>query len=203
MDIFVQPPAVEDDRASGEDDADSNLEAPLNIDTLPGSVLRAGSGATTKFKSKAKQQNQSDSDELSDDKGPLAALLDGGDSSSDDQAAVRKKRRLQQGPGDWEEGDLEIPVLGMEPDPSLGEGGPEPALVGAAFGPDAQTPLDIFELFFDDELVNMIVFETERYAGDVKGDHEIHTRPDELRAFHALLICSGYNQIPRWRQWWA
>lgn len=65
-----------------------------------------------------------------------------------------------------------------------------------------QTPDGIFNLFFDDDVINMIVEQSIRYAGS-KGNHSFSTSPQEIRIFLAILLISGYNTVPRRRQFWS
>lgn len=53
-----------------------------------------------------------------------------------------------------------------------------------------QSPDGIFNLFFDDDVVDMIVS---------RGNHSFTTTPDEVRVFIAILLISGYNPVPRRR----
>lgn len=65
-----------------------------------------------------------------------------------------------------------------------------------------QTPDGIFSLFFDDDIVNMIVQQSIHYAG-LKGNHSFRTSPQEIRVFFAILLISGYNTVPRRRMYWS
>ncbi|XP_060564145.1 piggyBac transposable element-derived protein 3-like, partial [Ruditapes philippinarum] len=65
-----------------------------------------------------------------------------------------------------------------------------------------QTPDGIFNLFFDDDVINMIIEQSIRYAGS-KGNHSFSTSPQEIRIFLAILLISGYNTVPRRRQFWS
>ena len=60
----------------------------------------------------------------------------------------------------------------------------------------------IFNLFFDDDVIEMIVQETIRHAGS-KGYHSFVTSPQEIRVFMAILLVSGFSQVPRRRLYWS
>jgi len=61
----------------------------------------------------------------------------------------------------------------------------------------ASDPSALFGLFFDDEVLDMIVQHTTTYAKRDKGCHTFQTNVDEIRAFIAILLISGYNNVPR------
>ena len=65
-----------------------------------------------------------------------------------------------------------------------------------------QTPKGIFDLFFDDDTLDMIVEQSIRYAGS-KGNHIFSTSKEEVGAFIAILLVSGYSTVPRRRMYWS
>lgn len=66
---------------------------------------------------------------------------------------------------------------------------------------DSPTPSQLFDMFFDDELVQMISEETNRYAAQ-KGNMGFATDSDEIRVFVAILLLSGYIPLPRKNMFW-
>ena len=60
---------------------------------------------------------------------------------------------------------------------------------------------DVFEFFFDDELIEQIIQFSKSYATD-KASHQFHVTKEEMRAFLALLLLSGYVSLPRRRMFW-
>ncbi|KAL8575850.1 hypothetical protein ACOMHN_014855 [Nucella lapillus] len=60
----------------------------------------------------------------------------------------------------------------------------------------------MFELFVDDEVVDYIVDQTNLYARRDKGNHNFVTTRQEFRTFMAILLLSGYNQLPRRNMYW-
>jgi DNA excision repair protein ERCC-6 len=62
-------------------------------------------------------------------------------------------------------------------------------------------PASTFELFFDDEVIDMIVQQTKSYAM-MKGRHNITITTDKIRLFLAILFTSGYAPLPRRRMYW-
>lgn len=65
-----------------------------------------------------------------------------------------------------------------------------------------QTPDGLFELFFDDEVMDMIVEYSMMYAGS-KGKHTFSTDANEISVFIAILLISGYSTVPRRRMYWS
>ena len=72
-------------------------------------------------------------------------------------------------------------------------------------GPRVQLPHDplgIFSLFFDDNLVGMIVEETNHYAEQClqESNKQWSTNAEEVRAY---LILMGINRLPEIRDYWS
>ena len=69
------------------------------------------------------------------------------------------------------------------------------------------TSLDVFELFFSDDLQTKVVAETNLYAKQVMGEDkyrkwkEITT--DELKAFYGFSILMGIDQLPLENDYWS
>ena len=79
---------------------------------------------------------------------------------------------------------------------------PNQILFEKHFNDSVSTPVDFFELFFDNEVIELIVTETNHYARTVHADHSFSTTNNEIRCFLGLLLLSGYATVPRWRMWW-
>ena len=62
------------------------------------------------------------------------------------------------------------------------------------------SPLGYFKLFFDDELIDLIVVETNRYASQKNRKHVIIK--NDINYFLGILILSGYVSMPRRRPMW-
>ena len=65
------------------------------------------------------------------------------------------------------------------------------------------SPATIFELFFDDHIINMIVSFTTTYAQRDKGFTSFETNSAEIRKFFTILLISGYDSNPRRRLFWS
>lgn len=63
------------------------------------------------------------------------------------------------------------------------------------------SPLDLFELFFDDEMFSFILNETNRYAQQQNSSFAVTL--SELRRFIGILIVSGYHTLPSVRDYWS
>ena len=66
-------------------------------------------------------------------------------------------------------------------------------------------PLGLFSLFFDDDLVSLIVDETNRYAEQsLQGtDKEWSTNAEEIQAYYGFMILMGINRLPEIRDYWS
>jgi hypothetical protein len=63
-------------------------------------------------------------------------------------------------------------------------------------------PVGFFELFFDEELINLIVSETNKYAL-FKGAHQFSVTDNEIKAFLAILMLSSYVDVYFKDQYWS
>ena len=66
-------------------------------------------------------------------------------------------------------------------------------------------PLGIFSLYFDDNLVGMIVEETNRYAEQClqETNKQWSTNAEEIRAYIGFMILMGINRLPEIRDYWS
>ena len=63
------------------------------------------------------------------------------------------------------------------------------------------TPFELFELFFDQEVINFLVSESTRYAL-FKNMPDPQITPDEMKCFLVVLVLSGYNELPGKKYYW-
>ncbi|KAF2890150.1 hypothetical protein ILUMI_16023, partial [Ignelater luminosus] len=61
-------------------------------------------------------------------------------------------------------------------------------------------PLEIFSKFFDDDLIELIVCESNSYAQQRNKKSNIESH--KIKGFIGILILSGYIQVPRRRIFW-
>ena len=64
------------------------------------------------------------------------------------------------------------------------------------------THVRLFELIFDDELLDSIAEMTNKYAIEQSAVGWTNVDKIILRAFFAILILSGYNQLPSYKMYW-
>ncbi|KAK4314976.1 hypothetical protein Pmani_013759 [Petrolisthes manimaculis] len=64
------------------------------------------------------------------------------------------------------------------------------------------TPVDVFKVFWDEEIMGMIREETNRYH-QVKFGKELSVRFDELHQVFGIFLLSGYNSVPNRRLFWS
>ena len=124
-----------------------------------------------------------------------------GDDSSDDEtlASIRKKliagKLLHQPPDvDWKKG--EIIYTHSPTSVELQDKENLKNLYGGL------TPLEIFFLFFDDEVVNLVLEFTLKYASD-NNRHSFSLQKEELLGFVGILLLSGYHTLPQTRLYWS
>ena len=215
--LYIEPPAVEDDRASVQDDAGSDMEGG-NVDSLPGAVLRQNGKLRrrTYTRGAAVADSDDEDDEQSNDEDDFTlATLQKRPRRPRSSAAARAQEPAEY---EWDESDLppnpptpptippiaELPQQVIHPDAQHVEdddhGGGE--AVDDRAGPVGVTPTVLFSLFFTDELLEILRTETVRYAHEEKGDHLFTLTPTDLHVFLAILLVSGYNTVPNFREMW-
>ena len=64
------------------------------------------------------------------------------------------------------------------------------------------TPVSLFKLFFDDEVIDFMVRMTNLYANRGKGKHNFKTDSKEMRLFLAMILLTGYVPLPRRKLYW-
>lgn len=64
------------------------------------------------------------------------------------------------------------------------------------------SPLEFFQLFFNEEIVESIVMHTVRYAASQNNYFSSPLSSDEMYCFLGVLILSGYVPLPRRRMFW-
>ena len=64
------------------------------------------------------------------------------------------------------------------------------------------TPVDILNVFWNDELMEMIMRETNHYH-HVKFGKELNVTSEELYQVLGILLLSGYNTVPNRRLFWS
>lgn len=62
-------------------------------------------------------------------------------------------------------------------------------------------PTELFELFFDENVINLLVEESMRYASSKNAPDFVVTK-DEIKCFLGILLVSGYNPHPGKRFYW-
>ncbi|XP_046393650.1 piggyBac transposable element-derived protein 3-like [Ischnura elegans] len=64
-----------------------------------------------------------------------------------------------------------------------------------------KSPSEIFELFFDDELINFLILQSKDYAA-LQNFRNLNITAAEMKVFLGILILSGYNNVPSKRDYW-
>ncbi|GFS05019.1 PiggyBac transposable element-derived protein 3 [Elysia marginata] len=63
------------------------------------------------------------------------------------------------------------------------------------------SPVLTFDLLFDNDVIDHILRETEKYAIE-KGDHAFSITRDKFKLFLSILLISGYNPVLRRSMYW-
>ena len=66
-----------------------------------------------------------------------------------------------------------------------------------------QKPIDLFSLFFTDELISLLVVETNKYAALCRGNNTWSTTSDEMKAYFGFHVLMGICQLPEIRDYWS
>lgn len=186
-DIYISPPS--DVEQSEEDSADEDAGGTIN--NLSGRQLRSAATATCKFKGKRSTiGDDSDDNESVDGCEPAKETAASGkrveqSSAPEPSTTSRKKSKTQR---HWVNKDLESdwPDFTLQAKKYTG----------------CSDPVALFECFFDDEVCNFLAEMSNKYASEVKSDHNFEVAAPDIRAFIAILLLSGYVNVPRWRLLW-
>ena len=127
----------------------------------------------------------------------LSSSGDESDTSSDESTGDLSEAESEENFGDCRKW---LPVDGTAPAPPRF---PFTGDVGAINAVPARgNVLDYFNLFFDD-VIDIIVQETNRYAVQEKARNWVNTTSDEIRVFLALVMLQGLTPKPIMWQYWS
>jgi hypothetical protein len=65
------------------------------------------------------------------------------------------------------------------------------------------SPVKVFEKLFSDDVINVIVEETERCAKEYKDKINFSVHLDDVRVFIEFLIFTGYHKLSSERDYWS
>lgn len=68
------------------------------------------------------------------------------------------------------------------------------------FQQTVRNPLEFFELFFDEDIVQHFVYHSNLYAS--QRNVTLNLTDNECRGFIAILLLSGYLRLPRRHMYW-
>lgn len=188
-DVYISPP--DDGVCSEEDSGDENDGT---VDNMSGNQLRASAEVVT-CRSDGDTQTVGGLDVSEDEENDA----DGGTESGSDTARQpslpppKKRLSVPKNSRSWKKKYISCGLTTQQPWP--------PKQL-PKFLREHQTPSTMFGLFFDDEVVENIVQQTMLYAKRDKGVHSFETNVDELRTFIAVLLISGYTNVPRRHMYW-
>lgn len=78
---------------------------------------------------------------------------------------------------------------------------PEKETATPEFVLDKDNPLEFFEMFFDDQVLELLSSSTEKNA-IAKGHVNFRLTIEEVKNFIGILLLSGYNSVSRYRLYW-
>lgn len=102
---------------------------------------------------------------------------------------VAKKSKSAKQVRQWKKKDLPKSCRALENDD------------GCQYATTDCTPTALFEKFFDDEVIQLVLENSNKYALQ-KGKHSFLTAAGEMRIFLAILFTSGYAPLPRRKLYW-
>ena len=91
----------------------------------------------------------------------------------------------------WKSSSRITPMEGSEPSPFL-VGHPEM---------EGKTPIEVFRMYWDDKMCDMIVKESNHYARQ-RNDQTFELTRGELDQFLGIVLLTGYISLPRQRMYW-
>lgn len=174
VDVFISPP---DDNGPVSDADSGDEDGCCDPDKMCGSQLRADAEVVVH------DDRSSDSSDYSDS-----------ESSTEDSLPPAKKKRpeTKKKPSrSWKKGDLQYepippPSMPAQSSPSVNEG---------------SNPLDFWQAFCSENIIDMIVKYTNLYAAQ-KNQPNFQVTPEEIYCVLAVLYMSGYVPVPRRRMYW-
>lgn len=64
-------------------------------------------------------------------------------------------------------------------------------------------PIELFDLFFTNDIVDHITYQTNLYATRDKNDQTFSIEATEMKQFLGLILISGYHKVPRENAYWS
>jgi len=208
-DVFILPPedATRSDEDSGPEDDDGS------VDNLTGNQLRAAAEASLSVSGFDKRRLGADdcpdddtNDHDEDCDLPLAepcstasiseaggnppkrrrrtGIVKSSSATTTTSHQIRPKKTVPP-PREWVKRDLKVPDI--------------PWSATSTSGHD-RSPPSLFELFYDDELINYITEMTNLYA--IQKSKKLDATPSEIRLVIAILLVSGYVPLVNRRMYW-
>ncbi|XP_071051365.1 piggyBac transposable element-derived protein 3-like [Onthophagus taurus] len=169
--ITIFPPV---NAAADLTDEDSGAENDLTVNNLPASQLQAPVEIVI--------ESNYDSYFSSDDNIPLSELQSQNTAASNKQKVKTKKRQMHYS---WIKEDLKLPPTDFDSPTNSGI---------------TENPLELFSKFFDEEVIELILNQSNKYAQ--QKNRKANIAKQEVNAFIGVLILSGYMQVPRRKMFW-
>ena len=84
--------------------------------------------------------------------------------------------------------DITLPVFTENPGPTI---------------PVSRNPIECFERYFSDNVIEKIVCETNRYHQQTSNSPDFETSPEAIKAYFGFMILMGICKLPEMRDYWA
>ena len=194
IDIIMEPPA--DEGISDQDSDKSDGEYEFNANHLGRKLLSAGCEMRRSSRIQYRKQlavsvadENSDSEEL-EPTSETSSTQQPPTQHMDDPPVQKKCRREQRDTPVWSKERM----LSHPPE--------ERSYTSRQFLDLANltSPLQFFELFFDDDMITHITTQTNLYAG--QHNIRLEMTADELRTVFGGILLSGYSKLPHRRMYW-
>lgn len=208
-DIYIFPP----DNATGEvtDEDSGDEEGSGNIDNLPGSMLRAEANFVRDSHSDVDINSESaEYDIVSQDISTPSETTKRAKracATTCDQPTKRNKKAIGNRSPRLTKEDLQKELekkwkrRDLKPKENPLPDNFEELPVNVRDKKGKLNPSEFFELFFTEELIDLIAQQTNKYATECR-NKVLNVTPAEIRCVLAVLMLSGYNPLPRRRLYW-
>ena len=195
VDTIVMIPPDPSEVTDEELEIDSEQPGALPNDVSGILEVKAGSAARKRQENRPAKPKKPSKEGKSNDRNKKAATREGTNNYPVGNSRNDPKERKNWPKRKWGVSDTlftemqEAPII-----PSLQDEHPELAM---------KSPLEIYKLFFDQQVEQLIIDHTLKYAREVHNDHEFDFQKEDLWKFLLIIMISSYNERPSYRLYWS
>lgn len=187
-DIVIIPPDV-DSQTDEEHFEEDYMESTSMPNDVPGQVEVYYSDSSTESCHGVNSEGESEND--SESEIPIATLRD---RLLKNLAPPSKKRKITKPEPKWTNNTIDISM------PETNDYFDRRESMKNAL--KDMNPVEIFEKLLDNEVIQLIVDETKRYA-DQNNNHDFRVSQEDIKIFIGILYLTGYHRLPRERLYWS